>query len=64
MTATQSIYLDTGFAIALLSPRDQYHSTARQLAAQLRVNPVRIVATDPVLWQDAFDLFCARADKE
>lgn len=31
-----TIFLDTGFAIALLSPRDQYHTTALHLAAQIR----------------------------
>jgi predicted nucleic acid-binding protein len=102
MTAAESFFLDTGFAIALLSPRDQYHAAAQQLAARLRANPARIVtteavifeigaalakqawrpaatqfikalradqsveivATDPLLWQDAFDLFSARADKD
>jgi predicted nucleic acid-binding protein len=102
MTVAKPIFLDTGFAIALLSPRDQFHSAARRLAAELRTDPARIVttdavifeigaalakqawrpaairfikalradpnveivATDPVLWQAAFDLFGARTDKE
>lgn len=70
MIVAKPIFLDTGFAIALLSPRDQYHSAARRLAAiqfirALRADPnVEIVATDTVLWQDAFDLFGARTDKE
>jgi hypothetical protein len=43
------VFLDTGFAIALLSPRDQYHTTALHLAAQIRRQRTRVITSDAVL---------------
>lgn len=50
MTIAKPIFLDTGFAIALLSPRDQYHAAARRLAVELRTAPARVVTTDAVIY--------------
>lgn len=43
------VFLDTGFAIALLSPRDQYHITALSLAAEIRQQGTKIMTSDAVL---------------
>lgn len=51
MTVAKPIFLDTGFAIALLSPRDQYHSAARRLAVELRTAPARVITTDAVIFE-------------
>lgn len=44
-----TIFLDTGFAIALLSSRDQYHPTALRLAAEIRRQGTKIITSDAVL---------------
>ncbi len=44
-----TIFLDTGFAIALLSPRDQYHAIALHLAAQIRQRGIRVITSNAVL---------------
>ena len=44
-----TVFLDTGFAIALLSPRDQYHATALRLAAEIKRQGIKIVTSDAVL---------------
>ncbi len=44
-----TVFLDTGFAIALLAPRDQYHKNALILANQIRQNKVKIITSDAVL---------------
>ncbi len=43
------VFLDTGFTIALLSPRDHYHATALRLAAEIRRQRTRIITSDAVL---------------
>lgn len=43
------VFLDTGFAIALLSPRDQYHAAAFRLAAEIRRQRTRIITSDAIL---------------
>lgn len=45
------LFLDTGFAIALLSPRDHYHARAKALAIELKSAPRRIVTTDAVIFE-------------
>ena len=42
-------FLDTGCAIALASPHDQYHQAAVQLAARLAADATRIVTTRAVV---------------
>jgi uncharacterized protein len=49
--ASAPLFLDTGFAIALLSPRDFYHARAQVLAAELKAVPRRIVTTDAVIYE-------------
>lgn len=43
------VFLDTGFAIALLSPRDAFHPRALALAAAMRTAKTRVVTSDAVL---------------
>jgi hypothetical protein len=44
-----TVFLDTGFAIALLSPRDRYHEVAARLGVTLKSDRIRILTTDAVL---------------
>lgn len=44
-----TVFLDTGFAIALLSPRDTFHQPASRVAAKMKQNGVRVVTSDAVL---------------
>lgn len=44
-----TVFLDTGFAIALLSPRDHYHSAALRLAAEIKQQGTKITTSDAVL---------------
>lgn len=43
------VFLDTGFAIALASPRDQHHAKAIQLADALKTSGSTIITTRAVL---------------
>lgn len=45
----KAVFLDTGFAIALTSPRDRYHARAVQLADDLKASGSAIVTTRAVL---------------
>lgn len=45
----KAIFLDTGFAIALASPRDRYHVRAVQLADDLKTSGSAIITTRAVL---------------
>lgn len=49
--ANAPLFLDTGFAIALLSPRDVFHARAQALATELKATPHRIVTTDAVIFE-------------
>ncbi len=42
------VFLDTGYAIALASPRDQYHQRSLELASMLVLEGTRIVTTRAV----------------
>lgn len=44
-----TVFLDTGFAIALLSPRDNFHKTASRIAAEMKQCGVRVVTSDAIL---------------
>lgn len=46
---TTEVFLDTSYAIALASPKDQYHGRAEALAEQLEQNRTRLVTTRAVL---------------
>jgi predicted nucleic acid-binding protein len=48
MTSTE-VFLDTAFAIALSSPRDEYHQKALDLAEQLEIDGIRLVTSRPVI---------------
>lgn len=45
----KAVFLDTGFAIALASPRDRYHAKAVQLAGDLKTSGSAITTTRAVL---------------
>ena len=42
-------FLDTGFAIALASRRDQHHERAVELAADVRANNIHLVTTQAIV---------------
>lgn len=43
------LFLDTGFAIALASRRDQHHQRAVELASEVKANAIQLVTTQAVL---------------
>jgi predicted nucleic acid-binding protein len=43
------LFLDTSFAIALASHRDQHHEQAVTLASEIRANKAQLVTTIPVV---------------
>lgn len=43
------VFLDTSYAIALASPKDQYHARAEALAEQLEQSRTRLITTRAVL---------------
>ena len=43
------VFLDTGYAIALLSPRDQYHTAAKRLGDDLKSGGHKVITTDAVI---------------
>ncbi len=43
------LFLDTGFAIALASRRDQHHQRAVELATEVKANSVHLVTTQAVI---------------
>lgn len=43
------LFLDTGFAIALASPRDQHHQCAVELATEVKANATHLVTTHAVV---------------
>lgn len=46
---TQTWFVDTGYVIALVSPRDRFHAVAKQLAEQIKVGDVRLVTSQAVI---------------
>ena len=47
ITATE-VFLDTAYAIALSSPKDEYHDEAVELAEQLESSGIKLITTRPV----------------
>lgn len=45
----KEVFLDTGFAIALSSPRDAHHDLAVQISEQLEINQTSLVTTQAVI---------------
>jgi predicted nucleic acid-binding protein len=45
----RTVFLDTGYAIALVSTRDHYHEVAKRLGAELKSGSHKIVTTDAVI---------------
>jgi uncharacterized protein len=48
MTATE-VYLDTAYAIALSSSKDEHHNKAVELAEQLESSGIKLITTRPVV---------------
>lgn len=46
---TDSFFLDTAFAIALISPKDFFHEKALELAKQVEKNKARLVTTRAIV---------------
>ena len=46
---TSSLFLDTAFAIALSSPKDDYHQQAVRLAEELETKRTRLITTRAVI---------------
>ena len=46
---TTDIFLDTAYAVALSSRRDNLHQQARKLAAEIRAKRIRVITTQAVL---------------
>ena len=47
--AFEGLFLDSAYAIALVSTADQHHGSAAEFAASLKANPTRLVTTRAVL---------------
>jgi hypothetical protein len=47
MTATE-VFLDTAYAIALSSPKDEHHDEAVELAEQMESSGIKLITTRPV----------------
>jgi len=46
---TRETFLDTGFVIALVSPRDHYHATAQELSEYIAANNIRLVTSQAIV---------------
>lgn len=46
---TTEVFIDTSFAIALSSPKDQFHQKALQVANQLEIDNTQMVITHAVM---------------
>ncbi|HAS50744.1 MAG TPA: PIN domain-containing protein [Gammaproteobacteria bacterium] len=44
-----TVFLDTGFAIALLAPRDQYHEIALRVATKIKQQRTKVITSNAVL---------------
>jgi len=46
---TRTWFLDTGFVIALVSPRDRHHAIAQQLSETIEASDIRLVTSQAVI---------------
>lgn len=51
MTPRSKVFLDTAYAIALSSPKDEHHGLALQLAEEIEVGQVKLVTTRAVVFE-------------
>ena len=51
MTPRSKVFLDTAYAIALSSPKDEHHEQALQLAEEIEVGQVKLVTTRAVVFE-------------
>jgi len=51
LTPNKCYFLDTSYAIALLSSKDQYHSIALEISAAFLDVPVQLVTTQAVIFE-------------
>jgi uncharacterized protein len=51
LAARAEVFLDTSFAIALISPRDHFHNRAKALADQAEKGRWQLVTTEAVLFE-------------
>ena len=57
---SNELFLDAGYAIALASPSDQYHTFALQLADRLEADRTRLVTTQAIVLEIGNGLAKAR----
>jgi predicted nucleic acid-binding protein len=46
---TRTWFLDTGFVIALVSPRDKYHAIANELSERIEAEGIQLLTTEAIL---------------
>jgi predicted nucleic acid-binding protein len=46
---TRTWFLDTGFVIALVSPRDKYHAIANELSERIEDEGIQLLTTEAIL---------------
>lgn len=51
MTPRSKVFLDTAYAIALSSPKDEHHGQALRLAEEIEAKQVRLVTTRAVVFE-------------
>ena len=51
LTPNREYFLDTSYAVALLSPKDQYHQAASEIAVEFAKAPVPLITTQAVIFE-------------
>lgn len=51
LTPNKEYFLDTSYAVALLSQKDQYHAIALEVAASFAETPVPLITTQAVVFE-------------
>ncbi len=51
LTPRRKVFLDTAYAIALSSPKDEHHEKALQLADEIEAGQIRLVTTRAVFFE-------------
>ena len=51
MTPRSKVFLDTAYAIALSSPKDEHHELALRLAEEIEAGRIRLVTTRAVVFE-------------